>query len=41
MPGKFVASTEALQLNEKVEADNLSPKLPNQIDRGFCRASRR
>ena len=36
--GEFVASLQALQLNQKIEPDNCASKLTNEMDRRFCRS---
>ena len=39
--GEFIASLQALQLNQKIEPDNRATKLANEMDRRFCRSSSR
>ena len=37
--GKFVASLQTFQLNQKIQPDNCASKLTNEMDRRFCRST--
>lgn len=39
--GEFIASLQALQLNQKIEPDDRATKLTNEMDRCFRRSSGR
>ncbi len=39
--GEFIASLQALQLDQKIESDNRATKLTNEVDRRFRRSASR